>query len=482
MSETKKIIGGEGGHDAMLDQQAATDKAFDPIDTPLPCEIWIDNGVLHKGEPLRALVEVARGLNKQIQGLYDRARERGQSCAPVTFEVAVDYPHCRHIARIQEVKHSPGRTYLLVDGLSAVSAPLMNATAKVLRAWRDSPLNGKDDWLRDQMGELSKAHDTALEPPESAAKEFETVDTAEFRERLRGLGAAFRRDAEPYRRLVSYVNRLFVLAIASRSTENIDAERAAFEQACPGFNHQRTLEGGYVMDEVENYWQDWRTARRAAVSRAPSGAPKQEIPAQPGISAEQLFNALFSHHTTEALRAKLRDNVRSGRKDATLLWPDFEKLATFVNLAAASTVQSAPVLAENEGANEGLEILDQLIGNIEEGGNYSKEATLTFLGQIRQCFAAQSTPVQVDGQQPRPACVGWCGITNCTCMQREQAVALPVAAAPEALAEFKPGQWWLTELEKHWGHGESSDDTRRAAKVALDFASTVLAAAPEQKP
>lgn len=42
------------------------------------------------------------------------------------------------------------------------------------------------------------------------------------------------------------------------------------------------------------------------------------------------------------------------------------------------------------------------------------------------------------------------------------------------LNTYALGQWWLVELEKHWGNGESSSDTRRAAKVACNFAQTVL--------
>lgn len=41
-----------------------------------------------------------------------------------------------------------------------------------------------------------------------------------------------------------------------------------------------------------------------------------------------------------------------------------------------------------EEAKEGIEILDQLIDSIQKHGNYSNDATLTFLGQARQCFNA----------------------------------------------------------------------------------------------
>ena len=41
-------------------------------------------------------------------------------------------------------------------------------------------------------------------------------------------------------------------------------------------------------------------------------------------------------------------------------------------------------------AKEGIDILDQLIDSIQQHGNYSKDATLTFLGQARSCFNAIS--------------------------------------------------------------------------------------------
>ena len=47
---------------------------------------------------------------------------------------------------------------------------------------------------------------------------------------------------------------------------------------------------------------------------------------------------------------------------------------------------------------------------------------------------------------------------------------LPIAGEGKELTEFQAGQWWLEELEKHWGTGETTPQTRRAAKVALSFA------------
>ncbi len=43
-----------------------------------------------------------------------------------------------------------------------------------------------------------------------------------------------------------------------------------------------------------------------------------------------------------------------------------------------------------------------------------------------------------------------------------------VDALHQALAEPEQKPWWIQELEKHWGEGHSSHDTRRAAKVACD--------------
>lgn len=52
----------------------------------------------------------------------------------------------------------------------------------------------------------------------------------------------------------------------------------------------------------------------------------------------------------------------------------------------------------------------------------------------------------------------------------------PVSEPAESkLSDYDPSQWWLTELENHWGRGESTGDTRRAAKVACNFAALVFA-------
>lgn len=42
------------------------------------------------------------------------------------------------------------------------------------------------------------------------------------------------------------------------------------------------------------------------------------------------------------------------------------------------------------------------------------------------------------------------------------------------IKDYAINQWWFYELERHWGIGAYSDDTRRAAKTALDLLHTLL--------
>lgn len=83
---------------------------------------------------------------------------------------------------------------------------------------------------------------------------------------------------------------------------------------------------------------------------------------------------------------------------------------------------------------EGLEILDNFIASVRENGNYSTEATLTFIGQARQCFAAAPAPVS----EPYPATLcedgGKCGIGG-YCGQCEK-----VRAASEPEQPSKRGE------------------------------------------
>jgi hypothetical protein len=51
---------------------------------------------------------------------------------------------------------------------------------------------------------------------------------------------------------------------------------------------------------------------------------------------------------------------------------------------------------------------------------------------------------------------------------------LRAALARAPLSEYAPGQWWLKSLEALWGHGQVDNDTRRAAKVACNFAAAVF--------
>lgn len=49
-------------------------------------------------------------------------------------------------------------------------------------------------------------------------------------------------------------------------------------------------------------------------------------------------------------------------------------------------------------AAEAAELLDSLIASIERDGNYSKETTLTFLNQIRQCIVTAVSPADAKGK------------------------------------------------------------------------------------
>lgn len=48
----------------------------------------------------------------------------------------------------------------------------------------------------------------------------------------------------------------------------------------------------------------------------------------------------------------------------------------------------AEVTRLKESLAEATEILDTYVGNVQIYGNYSKETTLVFLGQVRQCLTS----------------------------------------------------------------------------------------------
>lgn len=103
-------------------------------------------------------------------------------------------------------------------------------------------------------------------------------------------------------------------------------------------------------------------------------------------------------------------------------------------LARAAAPQAEAAQGVPEGITEGLEILDNFIASVRENGNYSTEATLTFIGQARQCFAAAPAPVS----EPYPATLcedgGKCGIGG-YCGQCEK-----VRAASEPEQPSKRGE------------------------------------------
>lgn len=103
---------------------------------------------------------------------------------------------------------------------------------------------------------------------------------------------------------------------------------------------------------------------------------------------------------------------------------------------------------------EGLEILDNFIASVRENGNYSTEATLTFIGQARQCFAAAPAPVSapVPDREQATLCEdgGKCGIGG-YCGQCEKLRAAsdpeqPKQSVPAPLSEYHedtgPVVWW----------------------------------------
>lgn len=78
-------------------------------------------------------------------------------------------------------------------------------------------------------------------------------------------------------------------------------------------------------------------------------------------------------------------------------------LSELMEYRRVSDVAHAQQEAAPDDADEAAELLDSLIESIERHGNYSAEATLTFLNQIRQCLAASVAAVAPSDAKP----YGW---------------------------------------------------------------------------
>ena len=67
-------------------------------------------------------------------------------------------------------------------------------------------------------------------------------------------------------------------------------------------------------------------------------------------------------------------------------WPDNGTAGSFLPNESADLIETLEFALEE--AQEGIEILDNLIDSVQKHGNYSKDATLLFLSHARQCFNA----------------------------------------------------------------------------------------------
>ena len=142
-----------------------------------------------------------------------------------------------------------------------------------------------------------------------------------------------------------------------------------------------------MADIVQAYGSSWESAQT-------TGAAAWEMLPH---NIKRLRAALEQPATTNttALADHIADN-----------WPDRKyKLDEIVQRIQGLTNQP-PMSATAEAA----EILDNLMANIREQGNYSAEATLTFLGQARQCLNVQpaASGAQITDEQLIGIGREWC--------------------------------------------------------------------------
>ncbi len=125
--------------------------------------------------------------------------------------------------------------------------------------------------------------------------------------------------------------------------------------------------------------------------------PEQDALAAP-TGASQSAASIDEDDLKHSFRALLMDNTHLAPAKRDML---ADALIIFVKAnieratpPAAMPAQGSMVPVDGDDVGEAVEILESLIENIKKDGNYSAEATLTFLGQVKQCLAAPAIPTQ----------------------------------------------------------------------------------------
>jgi hypothetical protein len=163
---------------------------------------------------------------------------------------------------------------------------------------------------------------------------------------------------------------------------------------------QPTLTDAQIEQHVRAIYGTAATAQEFALARALSGAPSQcAAPSERAqikrVDLEGGFWIEFERKTSGASGWLLRDKTGKLLSALTLHEVDLVDGALRASLAPAPPV-ATPGEREPDtdlgAATDGMEILDDLIESIRKHGNYSAEATLTFLGQLRQCLVAAPAP------------------------------------------------------------------------------------------
>jgi hypothetical protein len=242
------------------------------------------------------------------------------------------------------------------------------------------------------------------------------------------------------------------------------------------FQKHPDLVGEYFNMFTQSRWVVWQ-ARAALASPAVSQKASPEEPAAWMVGLD-----VFKTQT------EAEENVRN---------PDLKPVPLYeapapVTQQAVSQMDGTAVGYEYRPRHENGMLLDWTtmphVENDQEAADYCEPAGFEWRRVSSAATTASANqPKQMPWEPPiyikqseRPEAMSyadaaqWCrdnGLNVPAEWSRAQAPSRE--AAP--LGEYAPGQWWLASLEALWGHGQVDDDTRRAAKVACDFAATVFA-------